>query len=60
MTSFIYVHLFKLCRKVHFDKLSFFPDRALGSYFGSQFEVHRQQLVPVHVNETAISGAWIA
>jgi hypothetical protein len=43
-------------RKVKFDKLSFFPDGALGCYYGSQFEVHRQQLVLVQENETQSEG----
>jgi tRNA (adenine-N(1)-)-methyltransferase non-catalytic subunit len=43
-------------KKVQFDKLSFFPDGALGCYYGSQFEVHRQQLVLVQENETQGEG----
>ena len=45
-------------RKVKFDKLSFFPDGALGCYYGSQFEVHRQQLVLVQENETQSEGNY--
>lgn len=39
-------------RKIRFDKLAFFPDNALGCFYGTQFEIHCQQLVPVGGNET--------
>lgn len=47
-------------RKVHFDRLSFFPDSAFGHYYGSQFEVHCQQLVHVDRTETSSAGKLLS
>ena len=33
-------------RKLHFEKLPFYPDGALGQPFGTCFEVHGEHLVP--------------
>ena len=39
------------CRKATFDRLSFFPDAAIGLPYGAKFEVRGQQLVQIQATE---------
>lgn len=47
-----------VCRKISFDKLSFYPDGAIGRYYGSKFEIKHHQLVPVERHDTETSGMY--
>ena len=44
--TFILVSVSISTRKLHFEKLPFYPDGALGQPFGTCFEVHGEHLVP--------------
>ena len=35
---------FFFCRKLHFERVKFYPDNALGQKFGSCFQVEKEQL----------------
>ena len=46
MATFILISVSISTRKLHFEKLPFYPDGALGQPFGTCFEVHGEHLVP--------------
>ena len=49
-------------RKLNFDKVGFYPDGALGCYYGSSFKVDMKQLVLVSDNTEELAdklkGGW--
>ena len=49
-------HSLTYCRKLRFEKISFYPDGALGKRFGSYFKVEKQQLRLFRPTSTQIAS----